>query len=282
MAIRHRVRDLRKRKEWGADATPQSRVSIGCFPACLTIQRKCFHKSTRPDAIPAVCIIYRPNCDCVPRCCTLNLSSGCCDLEETLMEAVNSVNCSRRSFSRRKQFAEFRSQRRHGPATSQLGHCCLQAPFFGSANQHLNNPRCQLDLLPPKPKNQRCTTTTRGRPTCRSFVRILSTNKAGFSAAGSDPARREDAALVRHWRSASCRSPGRCCQVQKQATSRTHQYQDVVFTLGPGEFTMYNNPKAVRPVRYPVVPSPSEDDPNHRSTPWMTFRQPRIASCFRF
>jgi hypothetical protein len=178
--------------------------------------------------------------------------------------------------------AEFRSQRRHGPATSQLGHCCLQAPFFGSANQHLNNPRCQLDLLPPKPKNQRCTTTTRGRPTCRSFVRILSTNKAGFSAAGSDPARREDAALVRHWRSASCRSPGRCCQVQKQATSRTHQYQDVVFTLGPGEFTMYNNPKAVRPVRYPVVPSPSEDDPNHRSTPWMTFRQPRIASCFRF
>ena len=41
-----------------------------------------------------------------------------------------------------------RSQRRHGPATSQLGHCCLQAPLSGSANQHSSNPRCQLGLLP--------------------------------------------------------------------------------------------------------------------------------------
>ena len=42
-----------------------------------------------------------------------------------------------------------------------------------------------------------------------SPVRILPTSDVGLSVAGFDPARREYAAPVRHWRSASCRSPGR-------------------------------------------------------------------------
>lgn len=42
-----------------------------------------------------------------------------------------------------------------------------------------------------------------------SPVRILPTSDVGLSVAGFDPARREYAAAVRHWRSASCRSPGR-------------------------------------------------------------------------